>query len=315
MKGLIIATHGKLSTGLKDSVNVITGMGEQVETLQLNQNDNLDDFETDFLEVVSKYHTQGSIVLVDMIGGSPYNVAMKHLKDYNYHVVSGVNLAMVIELLTNLESMTLEELTLLANEIGEQSIRGFTASGTIEATKSEVDEIADSENSEYATGGEITFARVDHRLLHGQVVTKWSRLADVQTVIIVDDILYEDEYMAEVYRSAAPVGIEVIVAPNKVIGYAYQNNTLPAGRVMLLFKDIENVEKAYKEGLHLENLQLGGVPNDGSKKMVFTAVSLSERDIEILNEVEKDGTNIELQVVPEESGISYKEALKRFNKN
>ena len=58
MKGLIIATHGKLSTGLKDSVNVITGMGEQVETLQLNQNDNLDDFETDFLEVVSKYHTQ-----------------------------------------------------------------------------------------------------------------------------------------------------------------------------------------------------------------------------------------------------------------
>ena len=54
-----------------------------------------------------------------MIGGSSYNVAMKHLKDYNHHVVSGVNLAMVIELLTNLESMTLEELTLLANEIGE----------------------------------------------------------------------------------------------------------------------------------------------------------------------------------------------------
>lgn len=314
MRGLIIATHGELSTGLKNAVNVITGMGDYIETLQLNQNDNLDDFEKDFLKLLTEGKSEGSIVLVDMIGGSPYNIAMKYMQsDYNYHVVSGVNLPMVIELLTNLESMSLEELTLLANEVGNQSIKGFTTEGTMEP---ELEEMVDDVPSiETGVGGEITFARVDHRLLHGQVVTKWSRLADVQTVIIVDDTLYKDEYMAEVYRSAAPVGMEVIVAPHEVIGYAYQNGTLPAGRIMLLFKDIENVEKAYKEGLHLESLQLGGVPNNGTKKMVFTAVSLSKNDIEILDKVEADGTNINLQVVPEENGISYKEAVKRFNRN
>lgn len=313
MKGLIIATHGEFSTGLRNAVDVITGMGEQIDTLQLNRNDNIDDFEKDFLALVEEKKAEGSIVLVDMIGGSPYNVAMKYIQeDYNYQIVSGVNLPMVIETLTNLGTLSPEELTKLAVEAGQMSVKGFTTEGTIEV---DVAEEVTEEPMEVGIGGEIVFSRVDHRLLHGQVVTKWSRLADVQTVIIVDDLLYKDEYMAEVYRSAAPVGMEVIVVPTHVIAYAYQNNTLPAGRVMLLFKDIESVEKAYKDGLHLETLQLGGVPNDGNKKMVFTAVSLSENDINILNKVDELGTKIDLQVVPEESGINYKEAVNRFNKN
>ena len=50
----------------------------------------------------------------------------------------------------------------------------------------------------------ITFARVDHRLIHGQVITKWSKIARAQKILIVDDILGQDSFMVDIYKMAAP---------------------------------------------------------------------------------------------------------------
>lgn len=310
MKGLIIATHGQLSAGLKDAVDVITGMGESIEVLSLNREDNVDDFEQSFLERISAYNESGSLVLVDMVGGSPYNVALKHLDNNNYEVVAGVNLLMIIEVLTNMNNLSITELSNLALNVGRESVQVFPVreDGLEQSVEEEYVE------ESYGAGGKITFARVDHRLIHGQVITKWSKIAQANTIIIVDDELYQDKMMADIYRSAAPVGVEVIIAPAKVIAYAQKHDTLPSGNAMLLFKDIKGVQKAYDEGVRLKNLQLGGIPNDGTRDMVFTAVSLSQKDLEVLDRVNETGTKIDLQVVPEERGMSYQEAKSRVKK-
>lgn len=310
MKGLIVATHGQLSAGLKDAVDVITGMGDSIEVLSLNREDNVDDYEQNFKEVVSKYNENGSLVLVDMVGGSPYNVSLKHLDNNNYEVVAGVNLMMIIEVLNNLNNLSITELSNLAMTVGRQSVQAFP----VEEEILEQDMVEEYVEESYGAGGKITFARVDHRLIHGQVITKWSKIAQANTIIIVDDELYQDKMMADIYRSAAPVGVEVIIAPSKVISYAQKHDTLPSGNVMLLFKDIKGVQNAYDEGIRLENLQLGGIPNDGTRDMVFTAVSLSKKDLEVLDKVSDTGTIIELQVVPEERGMSYQEAKSRVKK-
>lgn len=311
MKGIIIATHGQLSVGLKDAVDVVTGMGDEINSLSLNRDDNLDEFETDFLNLVSQYKDEGSLVFVDMIGGSPYNIALKHLEsDLNYEVIAGVNMMMIVEVLTNIHTSSIEDLSLLAKKTGKQSIEKYPL---IEDEEYYDDEVEPVEVS-HEKGGTITFARVDYRLIHGQVITKWSRVARADSIIIVDDVLYEDKEMASIYRSAAPVGVEVIVAPSEVIAYAQKNGTLPSGNVMLLFKDVESVVKSYDQGLRLDKLQLGGIPNDGTRQMVFTAVSLSEKDIALLDQVDEAGTEIDLQVVPEEPGITYEQAKRKIAK-
>lgn len=311
MKGIIIATHGQLSVGLKDAVDVVTGMGDEIDSISLNRDENLDDFEEKFLSLVSKYKDEGSLVFVDMVGGSPYNVALKHLNsDLNYEVIAGVNMMMIVEVLTNLNTLSIEELSLMAKEIGQQSIEKYPL---VEDELYYDDEVEPVEVSN-EKGGTITFARVDYRLIHGQVITKWSRVARADSIIIVDDILFEDKEMASIYRSAAPVGVEVIVAPSEVIAYAQKNDTLPSGNVMLLFKDVESVVKSYNQGLRLDKLQLGGIPNDGTRQMVFTAVSLSKNDIDLLDQIDETGTEIDLQVVPEEPGISYEQAKRKVRK-
>lgn len=309
MVEIIIATHGQLSAGIKDAVNVITGSGDFIKTLSLNREDNLDDFEAKFVSLIEQA-SEGALVFVDMIGGSPYNVAMKYLESLNnYNVLTGVNINMLLEILGDIKSKDVATLSRIALNTGKDAINEY---GQLHPKETKIQENTIDIHQSNAPA-EITLARVDHRLIHGQVVTKWSKIAHAETIIIVDDELSKDDYMIEVYRSSAPSGIEVIVAPTDIVGYASTHGTLPPGKIMLLFRNLKNVKEAMRQGLTLEKLQLGGIPNDGNKRMVFQAVNLSKEDLEDLQNIESQGTTVSIQVIPEEPGITLKDAERKFN--
>lgn len=159
----------------------------------------------------------------------------------------------------------------------------------------------------------ITFARVDHRLIHGQVITKWSKIACAQKILIVDDVLGQDSFMVDIYKMAAPSGIDVDIKSAQATADAYKADDLGAGNIFLLFKSIQMVRKAVDAGLELKALQLGGVPSEGGRKIVFQAVALNDEDVADLTHLAEVGVDITLQVVPEESGMTLAEALKKYN--
>lgn len=158
----------------------------------------------------------------------------------------------------------------------------------------------------------ITFARVDHRLIHGQVITKWSKLANCQEILIVDDVLGQDPFMVSIYKMAAPSGIEVDIKGTAEAGAAFKADELGGKAIFALFKDIQNARRAFDAGFEIKKLQLGGVPAENGRKVVFQAVALGPEDVEDLKHLHDAGVEIELQVVPEEAGMSYDEALKKY---
>lgn len=158
----------------------------------------------------------------------------------------------------------------------------------------------------------ITHARVDYRLIHGQVITKWSKIASANRIVIVDDVLGKDEFMASIYRMAAPSGVEVDIKTAADAGAAYQNDTLGAGNTFLLFKDVHAARASHEAGLAFETLQLGGIPAEAGRKVVFPAVAFGPAEVEDLNALAAAGVDIQIQVVPEEAGISYADALKKY---
>ena len=78
---------------------------------------------------------------------------------------------------------------------------------------------------------EIVHARIDYRLIHGQVITKWLKQCGANRIIIIDDGLSKDTFLGQVYKMAAPTSIQVDIvsvkqaanlwAPNKKIGRAH----------------------------------------------------------------------------------------------
>lgn len=99
MIGIVVMSHGGLAEGLVSASEVIMGPAQQVRTLSLRREGSVDELSNDFERVVNEVDTgDGVIVLCDLFGGSPCNVASMGLRSArNYHLVSGANLPMLIE--------------------------------------------------------------------------------------------------------------------------------------------------------------------------------------------------------------------------
>lgn len=160
---------------------------------------------------------------------------------------------------------------------------------------------------------EITLARVDHRLIHGQVVTKWMKIALANKIIIIDNYLAQETFMIDVYKMAAPAGVEVEIYSVEKAVEEFNKNKFGNGNIFLLFKNVDMAYKTFKAGLDYRKLQLGGIPSGTGKKMIFTAVSLDINEVNQLSEMRDAGYEINLHIVPEESSMSLDEAIKKFN--
>ena len=116
MKGLIIATHGDLCFGLKDTYEMVVGnFPENTVFLSLKKGMGIDSFKKEFKENMIKLRDCDSyLILVDLEGGSPYNTASEYFysKDYEgkIEIITGVNLPILVEAVDNLEEMKVNEL-------------------------------------------------------------------------------------------------------------------------------------------------------------------------------------------------------------
>ena len=127
MVGIIVMTHGTLSEGIVDAAELITGPVTQVETLSLRREDNVNDLNAAFLAALDRVDTgDGVLVLADLLGGSPCNVASMNLRERSYRVLSGVNLPMFIEALSSRDSAgSSEELQAACQEAGAQGVKNI----------------------------------------------------------------------------------------------------------------------------------------------------------------------------------------------
>ena len=104
MLGIVIATHGSLSNGLKDSAEVIFGPTNNITTANLNLGDDVQALGATIKEAILEVNQgDGVIVLVDLVSASPYNQSVlvtnsleKPLQNSVY-VIGGVNLPMLLE--------------------------------------------------------------------------------------------------------------------------------------------------------------------------------------------------------------------------
>lgn len=108
MLGIVIATHGHLSTGLKDACEVIMGSTQNMETVCLNAGDDVEKLgEKIKAAILNVNQGDGVIVMVDLISASPYNQTVlaintleQELKEKVY-VLAGANLPMVLEVVNH----------------------------------------------------------------------------------------------------------------------------------------------------------------------------------------------------------------------
>ncbi|QRM53673.1 PTS sugar transporter subunit IIA [Sinorhizobium sp. BG8] len=99
MIGLVLVTHGKLAEEFRHALEHVVGPQKAIETVCIGAEDDMDQRRQDILEAVIRADEgNGVIILTDMFGGTPSNLAISVMADGRIEVIAGVNLPMLIKL-------------------------------------------------------------------------------------------------------------------------------------------------------------------------------------------------------------------------
>ncbi len=158
----------------------------------------------------------------------------------------------------------------------------------------------------------IELTRVDFRLIHGQVITRWLTQCQINEIVTIDTALSQDMFMQEVFKMAAPKGVKITIIDIEKAIKLQQEGAFEKNRVMILFKGVSELSKAIKAGLKLEKVQIGGLGGGPGRKAVNNAITLDRADADALLELEKMGTEIYFQTTPDYPSESLQKAVAKL---
>jgi PTS system mannose-specific IIA component len=122
MIGLVLVAHAGLATALKASAEMIVGPIEECAEVEVASGERADDIMARVVSAVGSSLPGGTIIMTDLFGGTPSNMAMSFLKDGCVEVVTGVNLPMLIEFCSKRERLAIDELAVELQRSGREGI-------------------------------------------------------------------------------------------------------------------------------------------------------------------------------------------------
>lgn len=139
--------------------------------------------------------------------------------------------------------------------------------------------------------------RIDDRLIHGQVITSWSKYYDLNAIYIIDNDVSKDPIQTNIIEMVAPSHLEIDVlnendAINKIKNI--EKNTL------ILVKFPGTILNLQNKGIEIEEIILGGMQYKNGRKKITKSVSISDQQRKELKELIKNDTKVYVQMIPSE---------------
>ena len=152
----------------------------------------------------------------------------------------------------------------------------------------------------------VVLARVDERLLHGQVIASWSRILEIKIILGVDDKIAIDPIMKQVLEMTSPTGVEakVITCEEAFNELSSSSNNI---KTMLLFKGVEAPLKLRKLGFALTELDIGNIGSGPTRKPITRRVFMSDDEVNIVKELQKLNVFVYLQMLSADPKIDFKD--------
>ena len=123
MIGLVLVTHGKLAVEFRSALEHVVGTQTQIEAVSIGPDDDVEERRQDILDAVKKVSDgSGVILLTDMFGGTPSNLAISVMEPGKIEVVAGVNLPMLIKLASIRSERPLADAIADASDAGRKYI-------------------------------------------------------------------------------------------------------------------------------------------------------------------------------------------------
>ncbi len=143
----------------------------------------------------------------------------------------------------------------------------------------------------------IALARVDDRLMHGQISVGWVPYLHASVVVVANDRIAADPLLSGVLQAGA-YSVRVLVVPvaeaaRRSVGADWDRET-----VIMLFESLQDARRAMDAGLTVARLNLGGLRHDTGRVCICDGVTLDHEDCAILCEIVRRGVEVDVRLMP-----------------
>lgn len=318
---IVIGTHGWAAEQLLKTAEMLLGEQENVGWIDFVPGENAETLIEKYNAQLAKLDTsKGVLFLVDTWGGSPFNAASRIVVDKeNYEVIAGVNIPMLVEtFMARDDNPQFAELVALAVETGREGVKALKTKPVEKAAPAATPAAPKAAAPARPMGPNdymiIGLARIDDRLIHGQVATRWTKETNVSRIIVVSDEVAADTVRKTLLTQVAPPGVTAHVVDIAKMIRVYNNPQYAGERVMLLFTNPTDVERIVEQGVKITSVNIGGMAFRQGKTQVNNAISVDEKDIEAFQQLKARGIELEARKVSSDPKLNMMDLIAKVGK-
>jgi PTS system mannose-specific IIB component len=313
MVGILLATHGDFAEGIKMSGSMLFGDQPNAAAVTLQPSDGPDDLRKRMEEAIATFDDPEQVlILVDLWGGTPFNQSNNLIAGHEdtWAIVAGLNLPMLIDAYAS--RMTMESAQEIAKQIvgsGKEGVRVYPTELEPQEAAPQAAAAATSAPTGAIPPGtvlgdgkiKIALARIDTRLLHGQVATGWTKAVGPDRIIAVSDGVAHDNLRKRMIMEAAPPGVKAHCVPIKKMCEVAKDVRFGDTKAMILFETPQDALAAIEGGVEIKTLNVGSMAHSQGKFAVNKVLSLDAKDIETFEKLKEHGVEFDVRKVPSDS--------------
>ena len=159
----------------------------------------------------------------------------------------------------------------------------------------------------------INVFRIDDRLIHGQIVTKWIKDAAAKMIMVVDDKAAGDKTQQMILKFAVPSGIKLEIL-SKEDALKRVNEDQSNTNVLMLVRNPKEANALVEMGLKIDRIIIGNISNSKSevgRTKLLDYIYVEPDDVEAIRSLDSKGIKLEVKAIPEEKA---KDPIELINK-
>lgn len=161
---------------------------------------------------------------------------------------------------------------------------------------------------------QVTVMRIDDRLIHGQIVTRWIDYAEAKRILVVDDKAAADPMQQMLLKLAVPSGVKLEIL-TKADGLKRIHEDQTKENVLLLMRNPAEANRFLEMGFAIGRINVGNISNSKSetgRKKMLDYIYLEKQDAEAMQALIDKGVALDVRAIPTERGKDGAELLKKY---
>ena len=343
MKQILIATHGKMASGIRYTAELIVGKMDEITTIDayVTPEDNV---EKRFEEYFAQHENDRIFVFTDLMGGSVNQKLLRYSQKENVTLITGTNLPVLMQVMMADDDVTEEEIQEFIDDAreelqvvdfgggkkstSEKNAEEDTAQGienTVQISegaasyaKKSAPKKAPAPQSYDNSTAKITALRVDDRLIHGQVAMTWTKQLSVQGIVVANDEAANDNTQKMALKMAVPGGIKSLIKPVDEAIRILNNPKASRMRILVLTRTVKDALKIRQSVGEIGFLNVGNTGRfdgiDVSEKLVLTpTIMLTKAEQQALKDLVALDPKACMQQVPNDEQKLVKDILDKLD--